>query len=629
MSRVNVDRKDLGVNELPTVASPMERTPSYRGGAGSTSSAEKPTQEDVEHGLHHPEGELEQHQAQRAQGIDNSKSSNPLYEKLGPLIHSRFAVYFRDLVLVLFLIAWFVVTLINDDPKVAHRRIPIGIISMCAVLLILFHNSRYLPQRPIVRVISTVWGTGVNKPWSMLPSRGKLAVGWLALLALIFGTTYGLPENEASNRGNRTISLVGFGLIYGGLFAFSKNHKAVKARTTILGIGFQFIIALLVFRTDAFFSLFRWLAIAAADLLVQAQAPEGNYSIGGGAEFFWSTTFVNENHFFFVNVLSSIIFFVALCIALFYTGALQYCIKKAAWVFFYSFGISGGEAVVAVASPFIGQGENCVLVRPFVPTFTKSEFHQVLTSGFATIAGSVFSAYVLLGVNGKDLITSSVMSIPASIAASKIVYPETEDSDTAGRVVINREESEEDRAESFFEALSNGASFGLKIALLIFCNVLVLVSLVTTINGILAYIGNSLYITDSNGPLTLQLIFGYVLWPLTFMLGVPRGDVLQVSKLIAIKIIANEFVGYNTLQNTVMKGPNPLSPRGYLITTYALCGFANIASMSINIGVLSAMAPKRKSDIVRLTPSALVTGALVTLSSAAVAGIVADPGLLQ
>lgn len=584
-------------------------------------------QEDIEHGQ--PDEHHRQLDAERANGHDRDTSSNPIYETLGPLVHSKFAVYFRDMVMVLFLLAWFIVTLINDDPKVAHRRIPIGIISWGAILLILFHNSRYLPQRPIVRVISAVWTTALGKPWSMLPYYGKLAVGWISLLALLFGTTYGLPENEASNRKNRTISLVGYGLIYGGLFAFSKNHKAIKARTTILGMGFQFIIALLVFRTDAFYSLFKWLAIAAADLLTQAQAPDGNYSIGGGAEFFWSSDFVNTNHFFFVNILASIIFFVALCIALFYTGALQYCIKKAAWVFFYSFGISGGEAVVAVASPFIGQGENCVLVRPFVPTFTKSEFHQVLTSGFATIAGSVFSAYVLLGVSGKDLITSSVMSIPASIAASKMVYPETEESDTAGRVVVNREESEEDRAESFFEALSNGASFGLKIALLIFCNVLVLVSLVTTLNGILAYIGNSLYITDSNGPLTLQLIFGYVLWPLTFMLGVPGSEVLQVSKLIAIKVIANEFVAYNTLQNTIMKSADPLSPRAYLITKYALCGFANIASMSINIGVLSAMAPKRKSDIVRLTPSALVTGALVTLSSAAVAGIVADPDLLQ
>lgn len=254
-------------------------------------------------------------------------------------------------------------------------------------------------------------------------------------------------------------------------------------------------------------------------------------------------------------------------------------------------------------------------------TFTKSEFHQVLTSGFGAIAGSVFIAYVELGVSGKDLITSSVMSIPAAIAASKLVYPETEESDTKGRIVIDRSEDEREANTSFFQALSNGAWFGLKVAGLILANVLVLVTFVTTLNGILSYIGNALYITDLNGPLTIQLILGYILWPLTFMLGVPKEDTLDVSKLIAIKVVANEFVGYTQLQEVYKP---MLTPRGYLIAKYALCGFANIASQGINIGILSAMAPKRSKDIIRLTPSALVTGALVTLSSAAIAGIVAD-----
>lgn len=558
---------------------------------------------------------------------DGPETHNAIFDKIGALTHSRYAVYLRDFIMLAVILGWWIVAIINDRPEIRRRWIPSTVIAWFFILLILFHNSRYLPQRPVVRVLSTVWNTVLGKPWSMLPYYGKLAAGWTALAALIFGTTYGLPTNAASGYGQRTISLVGLLLIYGGFFVFSANHKAVQARTTILGLGFQFIIALFVFRTGAGFSLFRWIAVAAADLLSQAQAPVGKYSVGGGAGFFWSPTFVNENHFFFVNTLSSIIFFVALCIALFYLGVLQWCIKKFAWVFFKTFGISGGEAVVAVASPFIGQGENCVLVRPFVKTFTRSEFHQTLTSGFATIAGSVFTAYVLLGVNPKDLITSSVMSIPASIAASKIVYPETEESDTAGRVVVDRHEDEADKAHNFFEALSNGAWFGLRVAALIFCNVLVLVTLVTTINGILAWIGNALYITDANGPLTLQLIVGYILWPLTFMLGVPRADVLQVSQLIALKLIANEFVAYNTLQNTIMKSATPLSARAHLITTYSLCGFANIGSIGINIGVMSALAPKRRDVIVKLAFSAAVTGALVTLSSAAIAGIVADPSI--
>lgn len=557
------------------------------------------------------------------------ESNNILYEKIGIFINSKYAVYMRDFCLLALLVGWWIVAIANDRPEIRHRWIPSTVIVWFFVLFILLHNSRYVPQQPFVRGISAAWNTLLGKPWGMLPYYGKLGLGWTALAVLIFGSTYGLRTNSASSCGNRTISLVGLCLIYGGLFVFSNNHKAVKARTTILGIGLQFVVGLFVFRTGTGYSLFRWISVAAADLLGQAQAPTGRYSVGGGAAFFWSTDFVNENHFFFVNVLSSIIFFVALCIALFYFGVLQWSIQKFAWFFYKTFGISGGEAVVAVASPFIGQGENCVLVRPFVKTFTRSEFHQVLVSGFATIAGSVYTAYVLLGVSSKDLITSSVMSIPGSIAASKIVYPETEEPDTAGRVVVDRQESEDGRAHNFFEALSNGASLGLQVALLVFCNVLVLVTLVTTINGILAWIGNALYITDSNGPLTLQLIVGYLLWPITFMLGVPRADVPQVSQLFALKLLANEFVAYNTLQGTVMKSANPLSERGYLICKYGLCGFANFGSVGISIGVLSAMAPSRRDVIVKLAFSAMITGALVTFSSAAIAGIVADPALSQ
>ncbi|CAO1634456.1 unnamed protein product [Jaminaea pallidilutea] len=622
----SVDRSGLGVSELPSTAPPqLERSASQNNGTRTPESSrqyEKPVadSEDVESG-----GASGNREYDERGDNDGPETHNAIFSKIGVFTHSKYAVYLRDAILLTLLLGWWIVAIINDRPEIRIRWIPSTIIAWFFILLILLHNSRYIPQRPILRVIYGTWNTLLGKPWSKMPYRARLGLGWACLAVLFFGSTYGLPEVEASTRVQRTISLAGYVLIYLGFFTFSSNHKAIKARTTILGMGLQFAIALFVFRTDAGFSLFKWIALAAADLLAQAQAPTDAYSIGGGAGFFWSADFVNENHFFFVNTLASIIFFVALCIAFFYLGVLQWVIRKLSTAVFVTFGISGGEAVVAVASPFIGQGENCVLVRPFVKTFTRSEFHQVLVSGFSAIAGSVFSAYVLIGVSGKDLICASIQSIPAAIAASKLVYPETEESDTAGRVTIAREEDEEDKASNFFEALSNGASFGLKVALLIFCNVLVLVSLVTTINGILAWIGRALYITDANGPLTLQLIFGYVLWPLTFMLGVPKTDVLQVSQLIALKFIANEFVAYTQLQKVIMPGPTPLSPRGYLIAKYALCSFSNVASVSISVGVLTALAPKRKKDIIKLSPSALLTGFFVTLSSAAIAGIVADP----
>lgn len=196
-----------------------------------------------------------------------------------------------------------------------------------------------------------------------------------------------------------------------------------------------------------------------------------------------------------------------------------------------------------MASPFIGQGENVVLVRPYASLFTRSEFHQVLTSGFATIAGSVLAFYISLGIPGQILVSSSVMSIPASLAASKLIYPETQESVTKGTLVVDRQELPEDKAYGMLHALSKGAWFGVIVAAAIFCNVLVVLSLVYTINGLLAYIGNAWYITNTGvdgGPLSLEVIFSYILWPLTFMLGVPRHETLIVSKLIATKIVANE-----------------------------------------------------------------------------------------
>lgn len=540
--------------------------------------------------------------------VDETPDS-PFMIKVKSFLHSRQAVWLRDFGLIALILGWWIPAIINDTPRVRHRWIPSTVISWFFILLILLHKSRYIPQRPIKRVLSSTWNTVLGKPWSMMPYRAKLASGWFSLVVLVFGTTYGLPTTPTSDYGSRTISLVGLLLIYGGMFACSRNHRAVQARTTILGIGFQFIVALFVFRTGAGLSIFNWIAQAAFDLL--------NQGVLGGASFFWGS--LTDEHYFFINTLSSIIFFVALCVALFYIGALTWVIRKAAWFFYKTFGISGAEAVVAVASPFIGQGENVVLVRPYAKTFTRAEFHQVLTSGFAAIAGSVLGAYIAMGVNGRDLVTSSVMSIPAAIAASKLVYPETQEAETAGAVTIDRQEDEEDRSNDVLHALSNGAWFGVRVAALIFANVLVIVSVVYAINGILAYIGNAWYITESNGgPLSLQLIIGYILWPLTFMLGVPKADVLTVSELIATKVVQNEFVAYARfveIQDTI-------SPRGQKIVTYALCGFGNLGSLGINIGVMSAIAPKRRIDIVKLAPSALITGIFVTLSSAAIAGIV-------
>ena len=265
--------------------------------------------------------------------------------------------------------------------------------------------------------------------------------------------------------------------------------------------------------------------------------------------------------------------------------------------------VSGAEAVIAAASPFIGQGESACLVKPYVDVMTDSEIHLAMTSGFSTIAGSVLLAYISLGVPAQNLITSSVMSIPASIAVSKMRFPETEEPVTRGRVVVDRGEKGPDAPANALHAFSQGAVFGLIVAGLILANLLTILSLIAAINGLLTWIGKGFSINH----LTLELILGYVFYPITFFLGVPRGEILRVSRLLATKLVANEFSAYLSLQ-AIMASDDPLSYRAWVIAQYALCGFANLGSVGIQIGVLSAMAPSKASIISRVALSAMACG---------------------
>ena len=201
--------------------------------------------------------------------------------------------------------------------------------------------------------------------------------------------------------------------------------------------------------------------------------------------------------------------------------------------------VSGAEAVVAAASPFVGQGESAMLIKPYIMLLTSAELHQVMTSGFATISGSVLAAYIRMGINPIALISSCVMSIPASIAISKLRYPETDEPLTAGRIVTPPDT--EERPVNSLHAFASGSWLGLKVSGMIVAAVLCILSLLGLTNGLLGWWGR--YLNIENPPLSVELIVGYLLYPIAFLLGVERnGDLLEVSQLIGIKIIANEFV---------------------------------------------------------------------------------------
>ncbi|GJJ16119.1 hypothetical protein Clacol_010399 [Clathrus columnatus] len=399
--------------------------------------------------------------------------------------------------------------------------------------------------------------------------------------------------------------------------------------TVIIGLFFQQVIALFVLKTGAGFSIFRWIATLASDFLGEANP---------AAEFFFDAETIAK-HWFFVAYLTTAwnnYFFRLICAddVLLRSYAIhhqeivkrhlfiKFCLKSefscSAYFFYKTMNISGAEAIVAAASPWIGQGESACLVRPFVDLSTESELHLFMASealGFSTISGSVLSVYINLGVPPQNLVTSSVMSIPASIAISKMRIPELDVPVTRGSVIVDRGHEEKGGPPvNALHAFSRGATFGLIVAGQILANVLTILALVYTINGLLTWIGRGFGIHQ----LTLELILGYVFYPVTFFMGVPRPEILQVSRLLATKFYANEFVAYKNLQ-MIMISNTPLTPRAFTIASYALCGFANLGSLGIQIGVLSALAPSRSRIIARIAPSAMICGFIATMQTAAIA----------
>jgi CNT family concentrative nucleoside transporter len=474
-----------------------------------------------------------------------------------------------------------------------------------AWFLIIVIAWRFIPNSVVTRPVGAFWLPCVQDPWLKLHRNLRLAIGWLCLLGIIFGSAFGFKPVGNSNYGDRAISVAGLFVFQFCFWASSKKRSEVPWPTVIVGLFMQQAIALFVLKSGAGFSIFKWIATLASDFLNQSRA---------GAQFFFDAETVSKG-WFFVNTLSAIIFFIAFIQMMYYTGVMQWIIKAFAWFFFKLMDISGAEAVVASASPWVGQGESACLVKPYVSLMTPSELHLTMTSGFSTISGSVLIAYVNLGVPAQTLITSSVMSIPASIAISKMRMPEIDEPVTRGRVVVDRGETDGGPANAL-HAFSLGALFGLIVAGQILANVLTILSLVAAINGLLTWIGRGFGIHA----LTLQLVLRYIFYPVAFFLSVPRAEILPVAELLATKLVANEFQAYSDL-HAIMGGGNPLSQRAFNIASYSLCGFGNLGALGIQIGVLGALAPSQAKVIVRVATSAMICGFISTLQTAGIAGM--------
>ena len=434
---------------------------------------------------------------------------------------------------------------------------------------------------------------------------------------------------------SRLQSLLGVGIMLGLAWLLSVDRKKIPWRVIGWGLGLQFIFALLVLKTAPGAWLFDQLNVIVMTLL--GYSTEGARFIFGGlvdhvvpvgtpdpadpfaplvpmSDATGAPVLAGTGAFFAFNVLPTIIFFSALMAVLYHLGVMQLLVKGMGWVMYRTMGTSGAESLSAAANIFVGQTEAPLVIKPFVNDMTMSELNAIMTGGFATVAGGVMAAYVgmLSGVFpdiAGHLIAASVMSAPAALVVAKIMWPEGEEPKTAGEFKLELAKQDINAVD----AAARGAGEGLHLALNVGAMLLAFIALVALANGLL---GAASGMFGFDNPLTLERIMGVIFWPLAWAMGVPAAECAAVGELLGIKMILNEFVAYLKLAHMA----DGLSRRSMIIVTYALCGFANLGSIGIQLGGIGGIAPKRRSDLAKLGVRAMIAGTLAAFLTANIAG---------
>jgi len=439
--------------------------------------------------------------------------------------------------------------------------------------------------------------------------------------------------------------IVGLAVLVGIAVLFSNNRRRINWRLVGSGMGLQLVFAILILKGS---ELASYWSIFGIPKLFFEKLSEGFVVVLGfttkGAQFIFGQLAISPGaegslgFFFAFQVLPTIIFFASLMSVLYYLGVMQWVVQGMAWVMARIMGTSGAESLSNTANIFVGQTEAPLMIRPFIKGMTQSELLTIMVGGMATIAGGVLAAYVQMLGNSyatahslplavaqakfaAQLLGASLMAAPAGLAIAKILYPETEESETKGKVKVKVEKN----ASNVIEAAAAGASDGLQLALNVGAMLLAFIALIALINSLLGSIGDvtgwNASLQQSFGqPLSLQLVLGLVLQYLAFAIGVPWEEALHVGSLIGTKVVLNEFVGYLDLSQLITSG-KLVSDKAILMATFALCGFANFSSIAIQIGGLSPLAPERRKDLASLGLKAVLGGTLANLMTATIAGM--------
>ena len=401
----------------------------------------------------------------------------------------------------------------------------------------------------------------------------------------------------------RLIGILGIIVLLGIALAMSNNRNSIPWRLVTWGLGLQFLFAIFILKTPMGQPFFGAVDTVFKKLLSFSDA---------GSDFLFKSfsTGVVEAPLmnFAFRILPTLIFFSSLITVFYHLGIMQFIVKWIARAMQKTMGTSGSETLSVSANIFVGQTEAPLMVRPFVSKMTKSELMAMMVGGFATVAGGVMAIYVKMledipGIAGH-MMAASIMSAPAALVIAKIIYPETESSETMGELNITLEKKD----DNVMEALSHGATDGMKLAANVGAMLVAFVAMIALVNAILGLID-----------LSLQQILGWIFSPLAWTMGVPWSDAGTIGTLMGEKLVLTELIAYGDLAE--LRSTNSISDRSAIIASYALCGFANFASVGIQLGGIGGIAPERRKDLSKLAMKAMIGGALASWLTATLAGI--------
>ncbi|MFM6954157.1 MAG: NupC/NupG family nucleoside CNT transporter [Sphingobacteriaceae bacterium] len=420
----------------------------------------------------------------------------------------------------------------------------------------------------------------------------------------------------------RFTGLIGIVVIFAIAFLLSNNRKAINYRLVLTGLVVQIVLALFILKVPIGKEIFSWLGAAVTKVLDFSQAG-ANFVFGGlvNKELMDKAFGPGNDFIFFFKIIPTIIFVAVLVSVAYYLGIMQRIVKGIAYVVYKVMGVSGSEALSNVASAFVGQVEAQIMIKPYLKGMTMSELLASMTGSMACIAGGVMAVYIALGVPAEYLIAASLMAAPGALVISKIVWPETEVSETQGKVSLEIKKTN----ANLVDAISHGASDGLKVGLNVIAMLIGFIAIIALLDYVLGKIGSGLghlgltlaFIGIDINTLSLNQILGSLFSLFAWVMGIPGKDIHVAGSLMGTKMVINEFVAYLDLA----KIKATLDPKTLIITSFALCGFANFSSIAIQVGGIGELAPERRSDLAKLGVKALICGTLASYLSATIAGI--------